>query len=174
MCPRMNIFLRSTTAGDCELGENAGHFWFNIRYISASGRKIVRLEDKIISTLIETWHARGWNRERIQPGANLWAGQMIGKPNRQKELRKRPRKRPMSGLKFWYLGDGQTMDRPSWVHVAVKRGTLLSGQTKEWGFAKELPVDLLEESWVMDALIFFTLVCNTMIPFGCWWGCYLS
>jgi hypothetical protein len=38
--------------------------------------------------------------------------------------------------------------------VAVKRGTLLSGQTKEWGFAEELPVDLLGESWVMDALIF--------------------
>jgi hypothetical protein len=38
------------------------------------------------------------------------------------------------------------MDRPSSVHVAVKKGTLLSGQTKERGFAKELPVDLLDES----------------------------
>jgi hypothetical protein len=38
------------------------------------------------------------------------------------------------------------MDRPSSVYMAVKRGTLLSGQTKEQGFAEELPVDLLDES----------------------------
>jgi hypothetical protein len=51
--------------------------------------------------------------------------------SRQKELRKvpiPPRRMPiLSGLKFRYLGDGQTMDRPSSlsVHVAVKRGNPL-------------------------------------------------
>ncbi len=93
---------------------------------------------------------------------------------RQKRPRKRPilpRRRPMlSGLKFWYLGNGQMMDRSSSVHMVVKRGTLLSGQTKEWGFTEELPVDLLDESWVYGCTDIFTLVRNAKIPFCCWFG----
>jgi hypothetical protein len=61
----------------------------------------------------------------------------IEKPGRQNGLKK-----AIFGLNSQYLGDGQTRDGLSWSTWQFKRGTLLSGQTKEWRIASNLPVDL--------------------------------